>query len=116
MVGSWEGRARRGWILLQQAFSPAVAQAVCSDLGTRIGIDLARPEQWTQPRVWLREMRNANAVQIAMSQRESSTAAIRDVADQLIADLARARPGAFADGTGRVSQPDRLVGTRRPLV
>lgn len=46
----------RGWTLLQHAFPPAVAEAVRRDLGGRIGIDLERPEQWTQPQVWLQEM------------------------------------------------------------
>ena len=46
----------RGWTLLRRGFSPAVAQAVRRDLGSRIGIDLERPEQWSQPRVWLQEM------------------------------------------------------------
>jgi ectoine hydroxylase-related dioxygenase (phytanoyl-CoA dioxygenase family) len=46
----------RGWTLLRQAFAPAVAHAVRRDLGSRIGIDLERPEQWVQPQVWLREV------------------------------------------------------------
>ena len=46
----------RGWTLLKYAFPSAVAQAVRQDLGRRIGIDLERPEQWTQPQVWLQEM------------------------------------------------------------
>jgi Phytanoyl-CoA dioxygenase (PhyH) len=49
----------RGWTLLRHGFAPAVAQAVRRDLGARIGIDLERPEQWTQPRVWLQEMMTA---------------------------------------------------------
>jgi hypothetical protein len=46
----------RGWTLLRHTFPPAVAEAVRRDLGGRIGVDLARPEQWTQPQIWLREM------------------------------------------------------------
>ncbi len=46
----------RGWTLLRHAFAPAVARAVRRDLGERIGIDLERPEQWSQPRVLLQEM------------------------------------------------------------
>jgi len=45
----------RGWTLLRHAFPPAVAEAVRRDLGGRIGIDLERPEQWTQPHVCLQE-------------------------------------------------------------
>lgn len=46
----------RGWTLLRHAFPSAVAQAVRRDLGGRIGVDLERPELWTEPRVWLRDM------------------------------------------------------------
>ncbi|MGH8987691.1 MAG: phytanoyl-CoA dioxygenase family protein [Acidimicrobiales bacterium] len=46
----------RGWTLLQHAFSSEVARAVRVDLGGRIGIDLERPEQWKEPRVWLQKM------------------------------------------------------------
>ena len=46
----------RGWTLLRHAFAPAVARAVRNDLGRRIGIDLEHPEEWTRPRVWLREV------------------------------------------------------------
>jgi hypothetical protein len=46
----------RGWTLLRCAFPPEVARAVRRDLGRRIGVDLERPEQWTEPRVWLQEM------------------------------------------------------------
>lgn len=45
----------RGWTLLHGAFSPSVARAIRQDLGSRIGIDLECPEQWREPRVWLRE-------------------------------------------------------------
>jgi len=50
-----EDFVERGWTLLRHAFAPSVAQAVRQDLGRRIGVDLERPEQWTQPRVWLKE-------------------------------------------------------------
>ena len=46
----------RGWTLLPHALSPSVARAVRHDLGRRIGIDLERPEQWGEPRVWLQEI------------------------------------------------------------
>jgi ectoine hydroxylase-related dioxygenase (phytanoyl-CoA dioxygenase family) len=46
----------RGWTRLRHGFPPAVARAVRQDLGRRVGIDLERPEQWTQPQVWLQEM------------------------------------------------------------
>jgi ectoine hydroxylase-related dioxygenase (phytanoyl-CoA dioxygenase family) len=46
----------RGWTLLRRAFPPVVAAEVRRDLGRRIGVDLDRPEQWTQPQVWLQEM------------------------------------------------------------
>jgi ectoine hydroxylase-related dioxygenase (phytanoyl-CoA dioxygenase family) len=46
----------RGWTLLKHGFSPAVARAVRRELGGRIGIDLDRPQQWTQPEVWLEEL------------------------------------------------------------
>lgn len=51
-----EDFVERGWTLLRHAFPSAVARAVRRDLGRRIGIDLERPEQWTQPQVWLQEM------------------------------------------------------------
>ncbi|MGH9054564.1 MAG: hypothetical protein ACRDYY_01650, partial [Acidimicrobiales bacterium] len=54
--GQVEEFVDRGWTLLRHAFPPAVAQAVRRDLGRRIGIDLERPEQWTQPQAWLQEM------------------------------------------------------------
>ena len=46
----------RGWTLLPHAFPPAVARAVRRELGARIGIDLERPEEWTRPQVWLKEV------------------------------------------------------------
>ncbi len=46
----------RGWTLLDGAFPASVARAVRNDLGVRIGVDLERPEQWTRPRVWLKEL------------------------------------------------------------
>ncbi|MGH9044769.1 MAG: phytanoyl-CoA dioxygenase family protein [Acidimicrobiales bacterium] len=46
----------RGWTLLRHAFSPDVAEAVRLDLTARIGVDLARPEEWSEPQVWLKEM------------------------------------------------------------
>jgi hypothetical protein len=45
----------RGWTLLRQAFPAVVAHAVRHELGDRIGIDLERPEEWSEPRVWLQE-------------------------------------------------------------
>ncbi|MBV9870873.1 MAG: phytanoyl-CoA dioxygenase family protein [Frankiaceae bacterium] len=46
----------RGWTVLRRAFAPAVARAVRSAIGERVGIDLAQPIQWTQPRIWIREL------------------------------------------------------------
>src|SRR5215469_11284873 len=55
-TGQIEEFVERGWTLLRHAFSPAVTEAVRHDLGHRIGIDLERPEQWSEPRVWLQEI------------------------------------------------------------
>lgn len=68
----------RGWTLLRQGFAPAVAQAVRRDLGERIGIDLERPEQWTQPQVWLREMMTGSPYTDALTER------FHAAADQLV--------------------------------
>ena len=46
----------RGWTVLAGAFSSDVARAVRRDLAVRIGVDLECPEQWTRPRVWLKEV------------------------------------------------------------
>ena len=46
----------RGWTLLEGAFPASVARAVRGELGRRIGVDLERPEYWTRPRVWLKEL------------------------------------------------------------
>ncbi len=54
--GQIDESIERGWTLLRRAFPPAVAQAVRRDLGKQIGVDLDRPEQWTQPQVWLQKM------------------------------------------------------------
>jgi hypothetical protein len=43
----------RGWTLLRHAFPSTVAQAVRKNLSGRIGVDLERPEQWSEPKVWL---------------------------------------------------------------
>lgn len=59
----------KGWTLLKGAFSPAVALAVRQDLGSRIGIDLERPEQWTKPRVWLQDMMTAPPCTDALTER-----------------------------------------------
>src|ERR1700753_441819 len=55
-AGQIEEFIERGWTRLRHAFPKAVAAAVRQALGDRIGIDLERPEQWTQPRVCLQEM------------------------------------------------------------
>ena len=46
----------RGWTVLDNAFAKGIATAVRQELGKRIGIDVERPEQWTQAKVWLQEM------------------------------------------------------------
>ncbi len=46
----------RGWTLLEGAFPASVAGAVRGELGRRIGVDLERPEEWIQARVWLKEL------------------------------------------------------------
>jgi len=68
----------RGWTLLSHAFSPAVAAAVRRDLGTRIGIDLERPEQWTEPQVWLQEVLEESPSTDALTER------FRSAVDQLV--------------------------------
>jgi ectoine hydroxylase-related dioxygenase (phytanoyl-CoA dioxygenase family) len=59
----------RGWTLLRQAFPRTVAKAVRRDLGGRLGIDLDRPEQWTQPQVWLQELRTESPYTDALTER-----------------------------------------------
>ncbi|MFF4490374.1 phytanoyl-CoA dioxygenase family protein [Streptomyces sp. NPDC001544] len=68
----------RGWTVLRNAFAPAVAEAVRRGLGGRLGIDLERPEQWTRPRVWLREMLTEPPYTDALSER------FRSAVDQLV--------------------------------
>ncbi|MGW2639761.1 phytanoyl-CoA dioxygenase family protein [Streptomyces sp. NPDC001348] len=68
----------RGWTVLRNAFAPAVAAAVRRDLGERIGIDLERPEQWTRPQVWLKEMLTEPPYTDALSER------FRSAVDQLV--------------------------------
>lgn len=67
--GQIEDFIERGWTLLQGAFSPAVARAVRHDLGNRIGVDLERPEQWSEPRVWLQEMMTEEPYTDALTER-----------------------------------------------
>ncbi len=64
-----EAFVERGWTVLRVAFPATVAQAVRRDLGSRIGIDLERPEQWIEPRVWLREMMTDPPYTDALSER-----------------------------------------------
>lgn len=59
----------RGWTLLRQAFPPEVARAVRRELGARIGVDLDRPEEWTQPRVWLQETMSVPPYTDALTER-----------------------------------------------
>jgi Phytanoyl-CoA dioxygenase (PhyH) len=68
----------RGWTLLPQAFSPAVAAAVRGDLGRRVGVDLDRPEQWAQPQVWLQEVLKESPYTDALTER------FRSAVDQLV--------------------------------
>jgi hypothetical protein len=59
----------RGWTLLRNAFPKAVAEAVRRDLGGRIGVDMDRPEEWAQPRVWLQEMMTTSPYTDALTER-----------------------------------------------
>ena len=68
----------RGWTLLRGAFSPGVARAVRTDLGGRIGVDLERPEEWTESQVWLQEMMTQAPYTDALSQ------GFRAAMDQLV--------------------------------
>ncbi|MCQ9134678.1 phytanoyl-CoA dioxygenase family protein [Streptomyces hilarionis] len=68
----------RGWTVLRNAFSSAVAEAVRRDLGERIGIDLDRPEQWTRPQVWLKKTMTEPPYTDALSER------FRSAVDQLV--------------------------------
>jgi ectoine hydroxylase-related dioxygenase (phytanoyl-CoA dioxygenase family) len=45
-----------GFTVLRGAFPSSVARAVRQVLGERIGIDLDDPDQWVEPRVWLKEL------------------------------------------------------------
>jgi ectoine hydroxylase-related dioxygenase (phytanoyl-CoA dioxygenase family) len=68
----------RGWTLLPHAFPAAVAKAVRGHIGRRIGIDLERQEQWTQPQVWLQEMMTEPPYTDALTER------FRSSVDQLV--------------------------------
>src|ERR1700691_2424160 len=59
----------RGWTLLPHAFAPEVARRVRHALGARIGIDLDRPEQRTQPQVWLQEALSESPYTDALTER-----------------------------------------------
>jgi ectoine hydroxylase-related dioxygenase (phytanoyl-CoA dioxygenase family) len=59
----------RGWTRLGHVFPPAVAQAVRRHLGERVGIDLGRLEQWTQPQVRLEEKLKESPYTDALSER-----------------------------------------------
>jgi hypothetical protein len=59
----------RGWTLLSHAFAPAIAVAVRRDLGGRIGMDLERSEDWTQPQVWLQEVMTESPFTDALTER-----------------------------------------------
>jgi hypothetical protein len=68
----------RGWTLLRHAFSPSLALSVRRELGARIGIDLERPEQWAEPRVWLQAMLTVPPFTEALTPR------FRSAVDQLV--------------------------------
>ena len=68
----------RGWTLLQHAFPAQVAKAVRRDLGERIGIELEKPQHWTQPRVWLQEMMTRPPYTHALTER------FRSAVDRLV--------------------------------
>lgn len=59
----------RGWTVLKGAFPVGTARTVRRDLGGRIGVDLDRPEQWTRPRVWLKELLNEPPYTDALTER-----------------------------------------------
>jgi ectoine hydroxylase-related dioxygenase (phytanoyl-CoA dioxygenase family) len=64
--------------VLRHAFGAETAQAVRRDLGCRIGVDLERPEQWTQPQVWVQEMLTSPPYTDALTER------FRSAVDQLV--------------------------------
>jgi hypothetical protein len=68
----------RGWTQLRSAFPATVAQAVRRELGRQIGVDLDRPEQWTQPQIRLQEMMTRSPYTDALTVR------FRSAVDQLI--------------------------------
>ena len=76
--GQIEDFIERGWTLLPHAFPAEVAEAVRRDLGKRIGIDLERQEQWSQPQVWLQEMMTEAPYTEALTER------FRAAVDQLV--------------------------------
>ncbi len=59
----------RGWTLLRDGFPTAVAEGVRRDLSERIGIDLDKSEQWTQPKVWLQKMMTERPYTEALTER-----------------------------------------------
>lgn len=62
----------RGWTVLSHGFPATVAREVRRELGKRIGIDLDRPDEWTQPRIWLKETMNEPPYTEALTDRFSS--------------------------------------------
>lgn len=67
--GQVDDFVERGWTLLSGAFPVEVAEAVRRDIGRRIGIDLAAPEEWGKPRVWLQELLTTPPFTAALSER-----------------------------------------------
>ena len=57
-----------------------MARRVRRELGIRIGIDLERPEQWREPRVWLQEMLTVPPYTEALTSRFGAAV------DQLVGD------------------------------
>lgn len=68
----------RGWTLLGGGFPESVARAVRRDLGTRIGVDLDCPQQWTQPQLWVKNMMRRPPYTDALTDR------FRSAVDQLV--------------------------------
>ena len=71
-LGQIDEFVERGWTLLPNAFSSAVACSVRRQLGRRIGIELDRREQWTRPQVWLKELLHDRPYTDALTERYGS--------------------------------------------
>lgn len=94
----------RGWTLLCHAFFSSVAEAVQGKRGRRIGVDLERPECWTRPRVWLKELLCEPPFTDALTDRFASAV------DPVVGPNHGTRPRLMAQPAFSMTEPMRTEG------